>query len=334
MKRLGDIYGRLCSYANLEAAFGQVQKGKRGRPDIQEWRSHLEQHLNRLLDDLLHEDFRFGNYTVFQVFDPKPRTIYAADVRERVIHHAVINVCGERLEAALIDDSYACRRGKGQWKAVERAQEFARRHEWCLKLDIKSYFDSIDQQILLKLLARKIKDAQLLRLIECLLASYATAPGKGLPIGNLTSQYFANLYLAPFDRWASEIPHRGYVRYMDDMLLFGERTELREVLRNAHDFLGEHLQLTIKHGGSIQPVANGVDFLGLRIFPRFRLLNQRSKRRFRLRMRDLDERFARGDCSEAEYQKKATALTAFVKHADTCHFRARVCSLPLPSFLS
>lgn len=209
---------------------------------------------------------------------------------------------------------------------MARAQEFARRHPWCLKLDIKSYFDSIDQQILLKLLARKIKDAQLLRLIECLLASYATAPGKGLPIGNLTSQYFANLYLDPFDRWASEVPRRGYVRYMDDMLVFGERAELREVLRNAHDFLGERLQLTIKNGGSLQPVSSGADFLGLRVFPNFRLLNQRSKRRFRRRMRDLDERFARGDCSEAEYQKRATALTAFTKHADTCHFRANVCA--------
>lgn len=325
MKRLGNIYGQICNYANLLNAFGKVQLGKSSRADIREWSEQLEKRLNQLLDDLSNSNYRFGDYYVFQVYDPKKRTIYAASVRERIIHHAVINVCGEWLEKCLIDDSYACRKGKGQYSAVLRAQEFAQRYPWCLKLDIKTYFDTIDQKLMMQLLEQRIKDPQVLKLFSELLCSYAIAPGKGLPIGNLTSQYFANLYLNIFDRWISEVPNRGYVRYMDDMLVFGFHDDLRDVLRQAHIFLRDRLQLTIKNGGCLQPVSRGVDFLGYRVFPQYLLLNQRSKRRFRKKMRELDEALLNGECTEAEYQARATALTAFVQHANTYRLRGRIC---------
>ena len=243
--------------------------------------------------------------------------------RERVIHHAVINVCGWRLENALIDDSYACRKGKGQLKAVERAEDFARQTPWCLKLDIKSYFDSIDQGILLEILRRKIKDGRMLALFEALLGSYSTKPGKGIPIGNLTSQYFANLYLDAFDRWAGERTGRKYVRYMDDMLVFGQRDDLRCLKADSARFLADRLRLTIKGGGSLQPVGHGVEFLGYRVFPGFRLLNHRSKIRYLRKSRLLDRLLAEGRCTEAHYQVRMTALTAFIKHADTFRWRGR-----------
>ena len=325
MRRLGDIYGRICDYSNLLDAFGKVSQGKHSRPDIREWKENLEARLNALLADLLRGDYRFGDYYVFKVFDPKERTIYAASVRERVIHHAVINLCGARLEAGLIDDSYACRVGKGQLKAVHRAQEFVRKHPWCLKLDIRHYFDSIDQRILMGLLERKLKDWRVLALFEELLASYATEPGKGLPIGNLTSQYFANLYLDGFDRWAGEVKGRSYLRYMDDMLVFGEREDLKRLKTAAGGFLQERLGLVLKHGGELQPTTHGVDFLGYRVFPSHLLLNHRSRERFRHKIRELDCRLANGECTELEYQRQATALTAFVRHADSYNLRGKVC---------
>ena len=323
MKRLGDIYGRICDYANLLSAFGKVRRGKQDRPDIREWTQNLEARLNALLADLREGHCRFGDYYVFMVHDPKERTIHAASVRERVIHHAVINQCGARLEAGLIDDSYACRVGKGQLKAVRRAQDFARRHPWCLKLDIRHYFDSIDQRLLMGLLKRKLKDRRVLALFDELLASYATEPGKGLPIGNLTSQYFANLYLDGFDRWCGERRGRSYLRYMDDMLVFGEKDDLRELKAAAADFLGERLELSVKHGGELQPVSHGVEFLGYRVFPQCLLLNRRSRERFRHRTRELDCKLARGECTEGEYQRQMTALTAFVRHADTYNLRGK-----------
>lgn len=325
MRRLGNIYGAFCNYGNLAFAFGKVQRGKRWRSDMVEWSCHLEDRLNGLLEDLERGDFRFGDYTVFQVHDPKERTIYAASIRERVIHHAVINVCGWWLENGLIDDCYACRAGKGQLKAVERAQQFAVRHPWCLKLDIKSYFDSIDQEILFGILNRRIKDRRMLGLFMALLSSYSTQPGKGIPIGNLTSQYFANLYLDVFDRWAAQRSCRGYVRYMDDMLIFGQHEDLRCLKEDAGTFLHEKLALRIKCGGSLQPVTRGVDFLGYRVFPGYRLLNHRSKQRFVKKNRILDELFSEGMLSEAAYQSRLTSLLAFVNHANAYKWRYRVC---------
>ena len=332
MKRLGDIYGRICDYSNLIDAFGKVKRGKQNRYDSREWTANLESRLNALLHDLQEGHYHFGDYHVFKVFDPKERTIHAASVRERVIHHAVINICGPRLEAGLIDDTYACRVGKGQLRAVHRAQEFAKKHTWCLKMDIRHYFDSIDQRILMGLLERKIKDRRVLELFHELLESYATEHGKGLPIGNLTSQYFANLYLDGFDRWAGDCKWRSYLRYMDDMLVFGTYEDLRELKAAAADYMHEKLTLTIKHGGELQPIAHGVEFLGYRVYPSHLMLNSRSRKRFRRRVRELDCKLANGKCSEVEYQRQMTALTAFVCHADSYNLRGKICTEICDSF--
>ena len=323
MKRLGGVYDAICDYGNLLDAFGKVQRGKRSRPDIESFRDHLDGKLLELSAQLQAGDCDFGHYRSFKVFDPKERTIHAALVRERVIHHAVVNRCGAWLEAGLIDDSYACRRGKGQHAALRRAQEFARRHEWCLKLDIRSYFDSIDHALMLAKLNRRVKDARLMALFDALLESYSTAPGKGLPIGNLTSQYFANLYLDAFDRWAGERANRSYLRYMDDMLVFGTQEDLRELKRSAADWAREHLLLTVKHGGDLLRVSRGVDFLGFQLRDGQLRLNRRSKRRFLFKLKELRTALAAGTIDEARYQQRATALFAFVAQGDTYHFRLR-----------
>ncbi len=324
MKRLGDIFDAICDLENLSCAFGKVQKGKAHRPDVMAFREDLSGNLREIRDALLSGRYDFGHYHAFKVFDPKERTIHAAPVRERVIHHAVVNVCGDQLERCLIDDSFACRKGKGQWAAIARAQEFARRHPWCLKLDIKSYFDSIDQGILSRILARKIKDRRLLDLLDGLLESFCVEPGKGLPIGNLTSQYFANLYLDGFDRLASCVKTRGYVRYMDDMLIFGEKEELKTFLRQAASFLRDTLALRIKNGGSLQPVSRGVDFLGCRVFPHHLTLNHRSKVRFRRKYQRLQDELLCGELDELGYQERVTALYAFARHADTVRLRTTI----------
>jgi RNA-directed DNA polymerase len=177
-----------------------------------------------------------------------------------------MNVCEPVLERAAIFDSYACRRGKGRLLAVARAQAFAQRHRWFLKLDIRKYFDSIHQETLRGLLLRKFKDPVLLGLFDRILASYQTTGGRGLPIGNLTSQHFANYYLAPLDRFLKEDLQRdAYLRYMDDFVVWGgSGRELREVCDRVRAFLMVELKLDLKGNAAINRTAFGMDFLGFR----------------------------------------------------------------------
>ena len=326
MKRLGGIFDLVIDRENLAAAFNRVCCGKRRRADIREYAANLEENLNALHRRLAAGMFRFGNYNFFKIYDPKERTIAAAPVEERIVHHALIAVIGGRLERALIDKSYACRKGKGQWAAVAEAKRLAARHEWCLKLDIRHFFDSIDHEILLRLLERKIKDRRVLALLQQLVESYETEPGKGVPIGNLTSQYFANLYLDRLDRFLTQSRSAAEVRYMDDMLVFGGHGELRALMKAVPEFLRETLKLELKAKGGLHRTARGVEFLGTRVFPRRVALARRSKTRFRRKVALLDGMLAEGRMSERRYQTRMTQLFAFVRNCDTEAFRRKVIS--------
>jgi RNA-directed DNA polymerase len=326
MKRVGHLYEHISDYDNLLAAFAAVRRGHRSKADIQLFEKHLASNLHALGEDLRQEEPGFGDYHFFKVYDPKERQICAAAVRERVIHHAIIQVCGATMERSLIADCFACRKGYGQFRAIERAQQFSRKHAWFLKMDVAKYFDSIDHAILLSLLARCFKDSRLLRMFELLLESYCTEPGKGLPIGNLTSQYFANLYLDGFDHYAREtlrVP--GYVRYMDDMVIFGEKDELKSWSPQVVTWMSEERQLTLKQGGGyLNRCDRGLSFLGFRVFPRRLLLTDRSRRRFVRKLGAYDLELAEGIMTEAAYQRRSTALFSFVAHADTLGFRRKV----------
>lgn len=214
MRRVGNLYERIADPENLRLAFWKACRGRRDRAEVRQYAAHLDENLAHLRQDLLREAVAVGRYRFFTVRDPKDRLICAASFPERVLHHAVMNLCEPVLERYAIPDSFACRKGKGLHSAVRRAQFFSRRFPWYLKVDVKRYFDSVDHATLLALLERRFKDPRLLRLFGALLGTYETAPGKGLPIGNLISQHCANLYLGPLDHWVKEtLRVRGYVRY-------------------------------------------------------------------------------------------------------------------------
>lgn len=329
MKRLDNLYDRLCDFRTLETAFMQVRRGKSHRADVMAFERETPENLNLLVDVLRRGEFEFGDYTFFKVYEPKERTIAAASIRERIVHHAIIHLVGERLERALVDKSYACRKGKGQWKAVGEAERLARLHPWCLKLDIRHYFDSIDHGVLKGMLRRKIKDGRFLDLLDELIDSYhiedvagGCRDGRtaGLPIGNLTSQYFANLYLDSFDRWLDgwKVAH---VRYMDDVLVFGERENLRSVFTAAPAFLKEALRLELKAKGGLHRTIRGVDFLGCRVLPGGVRLSAQSRRRFLRKLARYDALF--NQCGEAWLQRRQTALFAFVRHVNSYGFRRK-----------
>ena len=277
-------------------------------------------------EQILRGTLMVGGYRMFKVFEPKERIIHTAEFSGRVMHHAVMNVCEQDLERAAIDDSYACRRGKGSLAAVARGRVFCDGHGWFLKMDIRKYFDSIDHGILYGLLGRQFKDRALMELFGRIIESYETAPGKGLPIGSLTSQHFANFYLAPLDRYVKETLHcRAYVRYMDDFVIWSqERETLAEILPLLERFLEEKLALRFKEAPFINRTSLGMDFLGYRLFPGKTRLNRRSKQRFFRKLRSYADDFHAGVLEEGAVQEGVTALLAFLKHADTKEFRRKV----------
>jgi hypothetical protein len=262
MKRAGNLYGRIAEPENLRQAFLKAIRGKRGKAEVIAYTANLDRNLRRLHDQLSAGHVDVGHYHFFTIHEPKERLICAASFPERVLHHAVMNVCEPVLERYAIQDSYACRTGKGMHAAVRRAQSFARGYPWYLKLDIRKYFDSIPHAPLLRLLERRIKDKAVLRLIAAIVGTHDSAgtgvaaavppgggepdgaeavppasgsmegrppcrpivtTGRGLPIGNLLSQHLANLYLGHLDHWIKEtLRVRGYVRYMDDFVLWAE----------------------------------------------------------------------------------------------------------------
>lgn len=281
MKRFGNLFEPVTGYGNLTKAFRLALKGCGPTSAACRFFFHLEPELLRLQKELRTGAYRPGPYRTFKIRDPKARVISVAPFRERVVHHAVVGVLTPIYERTFIHDSYATRKGKGTHKAVLRAQKFLRRKQWYLKLDVDQYFASIDRNVLLELLARKIKDGALLELLDRIIRNPVDA-AKGLPIGNLTSQFFANVYLDPLDHLIKDqMGVREYVRYMDDMILFGESGKtLKMWLASVESFLHKGLHLRLKESATcLQHRRHGLSFLGMRIFPA--LIRIRSENRIR-----------------------------------------------------
>jgi RNA-directed DNA polymerase len=199
MKRAGNLYCSIAESENLRLAFCKAARGKHSRPEVISFGKNLERNLGLFRQQLIAGQLDICHYRFFRVRDPKPRNICAASFPERVLHHAIMNICEPVLDRYAIFDSYACRKGKGAIRAINRGKSFSRKNNWYLKLDIRHYFYSVDHRVMITLLHRRFKDQHLLALLNKILATYNTLPGKGLPIGNLISQHLANYYLGCLD---------------------------------------------------------------------------------------------------------------------------------------
>jgi retron-type reverse transcriptase len=332
MKREGFLWEQALDPANLREAYRLAARGKRDRLSVRRFSENLDSRLATLRAELVSGKFEFGRFTQFTIHDPKRRVISAARFEERIAQHALMRVCGPILDRGLIPDTYACRVGKGRTRALKRAVEFAGGFRRVLKLDVRAYFASIDHRRLLEMLERRIKDARILQVFWAILSSHEDRLGVGLPIGSLTSQHFANLYLDPLDRWLKEERQcRGYVRYMDDFLVFGrERPEQLGLVEEIRRFLSERLGLTLKEPGE-HDLREGVDFLGYRIrhrpgtpLSRLRIdvtLAKRSRRRFIRKMTELTRDLDEGQISELDFQRRGLALCEFTRCARALNLR-------------
>jgi hypothetical protein len=316
---------KIACFDNLYEAFYKAKKGKEGKPEVRIFQNRLSENLNGMRRELLNGNIVVGNYHYFTIFDPKERTICAAGFPERVLHHALMNQCHPAFERYQVYDSYATRENKGTFSALERAATFQKQFRWYCKFDVRKYFDSIDHVILTNQLCSLFKDKQLLELLRRIIESYQVKEGKGVPIGNLTSQYFANHYLAGMDHYIKEVLRvPAYVRYMDDFIIWHDDKErILELKEKISAFLSQELELNLKTM-AMNRASSGLPFVGFYIFPDKIFLTSRSRKRFIDKMNRYDRLLKNGTWSQSAFQRHALSLNAFVFHADTLSFRKMV----------
>lgn len=321
MKRIGNIFDRVLDWDNLRLAFWKAGRGKRGNPDVLAYQRRLDDELARLRDGLADGSYPVGGYHRFTVYEPKERLICEASFRDRVLHHALMNVCEPFFERWLVSDTFACRVGKGQKAALARGAELAARYRrgWYLKCDVRKYFDNVPHGRVMEMLRRKFKDPMIVFWFGKILDTYETAPGRGLPIGNLTSQHLANLYLDPLDRLREARGLRvGYVRYMDDFVFWsGDRDVLRGIARALPEFLASRLGLELKRAPEMNRMAQGIAFLGMRLTSTGIRASRETLRRYRAKVRAAERNFTKGIWSEGELAASVESMTAFLRLADT-----------------
>ncbi|MDZ4683032.1 MAG: RNA-directed DNA polymerase [Saprospiraceae bacterium] len=325
MKRYDHLLEAVAEPENLRLAFWKARKGKSHASQVEQYRNNLDDNLIELRKQILNEAVEVGDYHYFKIFEPKERQICASAFREQVLHHALMNVCHNHFERVQIFDSYACRKGKGTYAAIERAKTFTRQYDWFLKLDVRKFFETVHHQVLKRQLGCMFRDQALLGIFSKIIDSYEAHPERGLPIGNLTSQYFANHYLADLDHFIKEQLHcKAYVRYMDDMVLWhDDKTALKRALCQIRSYVNDELLCALKPE-MLNRTALGLPFLGYRIFPHNMRLTQQSKRRF-IRKADLAGNYLQsGVWDEATYQRHLLPLLAFVQHAETKGFRQKI----------
>ena len=327
MKRAGHLIEQIATWENVAAAYWQAAQGKRRSAGVQRFAADFDGEIQRLVRDLADGTWQPGAYQMFQVRDPKLRVIHAAPFRDRVAHHALMRVCAAPLERGAVPQSYACRIGRGSHAAVRYAAGRARAWRFYLKLDVRKYFDSVCHARLEHLLRRVIKDGAVLDLLAKVIGSYGSASGRGLPIGTLTSQYFANFFLDGMDRWImGGLGCRDYVRYMDDFVLWHKDVaRLTDWGRQIGEWLDAERGLGLKREPEVLPCREGMEFLGYRVVPGRILMARRSRRRFVRKLRANEAAHEAGLISGVELQRRVDALLGWLKIADCQVWRDRVC---------
>ena len=342
---ISPAFAEICSWENLVLAWRKAARGKRGTASVARFEYRAEEHLADLREQLLAGSYRPGAYVHFLIKDPKRRKISAIRFRDRVVHHALCNVIEPRFERLFIPDSYANRMAKGAHRAVDRLQAFACRYRYVLRADIVQHFASVDHAILLDILRPQIPEPDVMALVETIVASgrgvlddeyrFVRFPGddllavcrpRGLPIGNLTSQFWSNCYLHPFDQFVTrELGCSAYLRYVDDFALFSdERRELWAWKAAIIERLA-WLRLVIHETrAQVLPVAAGIPWLGFVVHPTHRLVKARKVRSAHRRLRARLAAYHAGEIGYADLDASVRGWINHVRHADTWGLRRHV----------
>lgn len=345
MKRYGNLYHLITDWGNLQEAAAKAQKRKTKIACVTRFNKNLEAELLKIQQELQSKTYKPGAYKTFQILDPKPRIISAAPYRDRVVHHALCIIIARILEQSFIPDSYANRQGFGTHRALRRFIHFARTSRYVLQCDIKKYFPSINHEILKIMLRNKIKCPDTLWLIDLIIDNSnpqelenESLPGdefltpsqrkRGLPIGNLTSQLYGNVYLNGFDHFVKEtLRVKKYVRYVDDFALFSDDKEFLEKARIGIEQYLECLRLEIHPIKSqLCETKHGATFLGFRVLPDRIRVRTHNLRRGRKRLRRLQQECEAGKIQREDIQRSLNSWFAHLAHGNTWRLREKILS--------
>ena len=312
MKRHRIDLADIAIWDNLQLAAWKAAKGKRFRPVVAEFFTQLDSQLAQLQKEILAERVPCGTYRSFVIHDPKRRRIHAACFVDRVLHHAIMNQAEPIFERSLVNTTYACRPRKGVHHAVAQVQRNLQRYAWYVQVDVNGYFPAIDHETLLHLLSRRFKGDAFQRLLKRIVCSYQSVPGKGLPIGSLTSQHFANYYLDGADRFLLDHPAVcAHIRYMDDILWWcGDKQSARQVLFDFRCYMEEICKLRLKSTERINRSVQGMTYCGFRILPGTIRLTARKKHRYRQLRQYYEAAWLRGDIECLDLQFAYDAVLA------------------------
>ncbi|MEX1367080.1 MAG: reverse transcriptase/maturase family protein [Nannocystaceae bacterium] len=330
MRRVGNLWPRVAALDNLLRATARAARGKRRQRDVAGFLAEREPRLLALRRELLAGDYSPGPMSSFVIHDPKRRLISVAPFRDRVVHHAIIDVLEPVLDRRMIDATFACRRGKGTHAALDHVQRLVRRHSWFLKMDVEQFFASVPHGVVMRTLERIVKDRALLRLVERIVTAGGRTdePGRGLPIGNLTSQWLANLVLDAVDRRVVEhlrIP--GYSRYVDDMALLADDRERLSAARHEIEATLAELGLRPKARATmLAPTRDGLPFLGFMLFPAVRRVRPENRRRVVRRWKQRLWQWRHGQLDEEALADCVRSMMAHLEHGTTRGWRRRWCA--------
>ena len=321
MKRHGQLFTQICEPEHIREAYELAKKGKGNMRNVRRFAAHEAKGLANIERMLRQKTFCTSAYTEKQVFEPKPRTIYVLPFYpDRIVQHALMRVIAPIWQGLFLRQSYACIQGRGLHAGSQKTMEYVRRNMYCLKCDISKFYPSVDHEVLLRIIERKIKCPDTLWLIREIV--HSVQGGKNVPIGNYTSQWMGNLYLNELDTMVKhELYIRDYLRYCDDFLLFhNDKAVLRQAAERIRAFCADTLKLRLSRC-DLFPVSRGVDFLGYRHFREYILLRKRTAKRVFKRLRALPEQLRRGTVRPELARAQIASAWGWMKTANTYNMR-------------
>lgn len=323
MKRISNLYQQVCSIDNLKLADQKARKGKLRSYGVKRHDKNRVENINKLSCMLQSHTFSTSRYNVFKIYEPKERLIYQLPYfPDRIVHHAIMNVLEPIWMNIFTADTYSCIKGRGIMGCANKIKHHLKSDKsgtkYCLKLDIKKYYPSVDHNVLKTIVRKKIKDQELLLLIDEIIDS---APG--VPIGNYLSQYLANLYLAYFDHYIKEVKRvKYYYRYADDIvILHSDKSYLHGLFNDIEHYLSSNLKLTVKSNYQVFPVEKrGIDFVGYRFYHTHTLLRKRIKRNLCRRISNINKR----KLTPEQYKIEISAQTSWTKHCNSRNLMKKI----------
>lgn len=322
MKRIGNLYESIIDVENLRLADAKARQGKKDNVGISLHDERREDNIRDLHEALKNKTFRTSKYDVSTIYEPKERVIFRLPYYpDRIVHHAIMNIMEDIWTRIFTTDTFSCIKGRGIHKAATKVRKALNTDpegtKYCLKIDIRHFYPSIDHDILKTVVRRKIKDPDLLWLLDEIIDS-----ADGVPIGNYLSQFFANLYLAYFDHWIKETKKiRYYFRYADDIVVLGnDKAELQRLLIEIREYLRDRLKLKVKRNYQVFPVdARGIDYLGFVFFHTHTKVRKSIKRNLCIRVARLNKRMKVRRMSKARYRQAVASWWGWLKYSDSKH---------------